>query len=98
MGVKLEFNKEIAMTLEITMKPKKPVEEVFRSAKLIAHNNAKMFFSVWANCEVQIVTGQPGDSETKIQSTHGWFWDAKALRELASACHKIADILDRQNA
>ncbi len=86
--MKLDFNREIAMTLHITMKPKR-VEKVFESAFLHTENNAKVTFKKSAYSspfDVKMVLGE---------STY--FWDVEALLELANACLQIAHILNQQN-
>ena len=78
------------MTLDITMKPVKPVTELFESAELKTRSNAKMVFKSASKEEVQI-------SPLGTSPTGGYFWNVEALRELSDACQRIAHILDKQN-
>ena len=77
------------MTLNITMKPKKPVEEEFESATLYTDNSAMMEFKKIGNYV------RMADSAQNV--VDGFNWTPETLRELADACQQIANILDKQN-
>lgn len=77
------------MGLEITMKPRETVEEVFESAELMTKNCATVYFK---GNEDYV---QMNEGYSLIQSS--CHWNASALRELADACQQIATILDQQD-